>query len=445
LKALGKSWVRGKNKMIKIVDMREGIKDSFLDELKKRGSSNMEEAVAIASDIIKMVRSEGDEALIKLTKKYDRADLEDCGLQVSDEEMEKAYESVDAELLRSIRNAARNIRDFHARQAEQPWLYEAGDGIVLGQLINPLERAGIYVPGGTAPLISSVLMNAIPAAVAGVQDIILCTPPDKKAGINPAILAAAKESGVKRVFRVGGAQAIAAMAFGTQSIPAVDKITGPGNIFVAAAKRLVYGFVGIDMVAGPSEILVIGDEHSNPAYVAADMLSQAEHDSLAAAILVTDSCRLAENVIKEVEKQSEMLDRKEILAKSLKDNCFVILTSDLKSAADISNSIAPEHLELNVSEPYKLIGLVKNAGAVFIGEYSPEPAGDYYAGPNHILPTGGSSRFSSPLGVYDFIKRSSVIEYSKKALLNSGSDIIRFAKAEGLTAHANAIKIRLDN
>ncbi|MDD4494638.1 MAG: histidinol dehydrogenase [Eubacteriales bacterium] len=431
--------------MIKLVDMQKGIEGSFLDELKKRGNRSMEEAVVTASEIIHMVRSEGDGALYKLTKKFDGVDLEGSALQVSDADFEKAYKSVDSELLMAIRNAAENIRDFHSRQLEQSWLYVGKEDVVLGQIVNPLDKVGIYVPGGTAPLISSVLMNAIPAEVAGVKNIILCTPPDKTSGVNPAILAAAKESGVSRVFKVGGAQAIAAMAFGTQCIQAVDKITGPGNIYVAAAKRLVYGYVGIDMVAGPSEILVIGDEFSNPAYVAADMLSQAEHDALAAAILVTDSRKLAEGVINEVEKQAARLDRREILAKSLRDNCRIILTSDLETAVEISNSIAPEHLELNVREPYKLMGRVKNAGAIFLGEYSPEPVGDYFAGPNHVLPTGGSSRFSSPLGVYDFIKRSSVIGFTKTALFNAGSEIMHFAKAEGLTAHANAIGVRLDN
>ena len=430
--------------MINTVDMRGGIDEKFIAGLRERGQRDMQKAVEAASDIIRKVREEGDKAVFELTKKFDGADIQKSGLQVSAVEIEEAYAQVDAELLEVIRKASANIKDFHSKQLKQSWLYEGKDGVVLGQRVTPLESVGVYVPGGTAPLISSVLMNVIPAAVAGVENIILLTPPGRDGLINQAIIVAAVESGAKNIYKAGGAQAIAAMAYGTETIPAVDKITGPGNIYVAAAKKLVYGVVGIDMVAGPSEILVIGDEAAKPAFIAADMLSQAEHDTLAAALLVTDSAGLGEEVIKEIGRQFNLLDRKDILIKSLRDNCAVILASSLEDAVSISNAIAPEHLELCVADPYKLLGKVKNAGAVFLGSYSPEPVGDYFAGPNHVLPTGGSAKFGSPLGVYDFMKRSSVISYTKDALESSGGDIARFAKAEGLTAHANAIKIRLE-
>lgn len=429
--------------MIKKVDMRNGINKEYITALRARGRKDMQSALEAASDIISRVMEEGDKAVYEYTKKFDGADLRESGLLVSPAEIETARALMDDELLEIIRKAAANIRDFHERQLEKSWMYSGDDGNTLGQLILPLESVGVYVPGGTAPLISSVLMNVIPAAAAGVENIILATPPGRDGKINPGIIAAAVEAGVKKIYKAGGAQAIAAMAYGTETIQAVDKITGPGNIYVAAAKKLVYGVVGIDMVAGPSEILVIGDETADPAFIAADMLSQAEHDTMAAALLVTDSVRLGEEVEKEIDRQFRLLDRKDILSESLNNNCAVILAGSLSEAVNISNRIAPEHLELCVARPHELLGKVKNAGAVFLGSYSPEPVGDYFAGPNHVLPTGGSARFSSPLGVYDFMKRTSVISYTRKALDNYGSYIAKFAEAEGLTAHANAINIRL--
>jgi histidinol dehydrogenase len=366
-------------------------------------------------------------------------------IEVAQNELVNALNSIDRDLLRVIEKSAENIRAFHEKQLENSWFTTNENGIFLGQKITPLSRVGVYVPAGSAPLPSTVLMDVIPAKVAGVEEIVLCSPPSKNGKIDPVILACAKLAGVHRVFMVGGAQAIAAMAYGTQTIPKVDKIVGPGNIYVATAKKMVFGICGIDMIAGPSEILIIADETANPAYVAADLLSQAEHDKLASSILLTVSKELAQNVINELETQLSKLTRAEIATESLENYGAIVVTETINEAVDISNLIAPEHLEVCTKNPFDLLPLIKNAGAIFLGNYSPESLGDYFAGPNHTLPTSGTARFFSPLGVYDFIKRQSVISYSRDAFNAVASDVAAFAQAEGLTAHAGAVRIRVNN
>lgn len=429
--------------MINIIDMRIERDDEFLEAFKTRGRRGMESVMEKAREIIKSVKTGGDKAVNDFTLKFDGFDCVKQGNNVTEQEIIEAYEKTGPELTGVIKRAALNIRKFHARQKEQSWSLKGDFGSETGQIVTPLENVGVYVPGGTAPLISSVLMNIIPASVAGVKNIYMATPPQKDGKINPAMLVAANESGARSIYKMGGAQAIAAFAYGTETIPAVDKITGPGNIYVACAKRLVYGDVDIDMIAGPSEVLIIADSAANAAYAAADMLSQAEHDIMAAAILITDSPALAEKVRAEIALQYARLSRKDIIAKSIKDNSVIILAENLEKAAELSNLIAPEHLELLVAEPGELLKKIRNAGAIFLGEFSPEPVGDYCAGPNHVLPTGGTARFYSPLGVYDFEKKSNVVAYTKGALGKSSKDIIMLAEAEGLTAHANAIQIRI--
>lgn len=411
----------------------------LFERLKQRSSEFRPDVEETCRDILNNVRDKGDKALLEYTRKFDGAAID--AIEVSKAEIESAFNAIDRNLLKTIKRAAANIRAFHEKQKENSW-FTSSNGIILGQKVTPLERVGVYVPAGSAPLPSSVLMNVIPAKTAGVSEIILCSPPDKNGRINPLILACCKLTEVDRVFRVGGAQAIGAMAYGTETVPKADKIVGPGNIYVATAKKLVFGLCGIDMVAGPSEILIIADQTANPAYVAADLLSQAEHDMLASSVLVTTSKKLANEVMRQIHLQLPELPRKEIASKSLEDYGAVIITETIEEAVDIANTIAPEHLEVCVDEPFALLDSLKNAGAIFLGSYSPEPLGDYFAGPNHTLPTTGSARFFSPLGVYDFVKYQSVIYYSKEAFEKVSGDVAAFADAEQLSAHANAIRIR---
>lgn len=405
------------------------------------GSPEQNESV---QRIIKRVREEGDAALRAYAKEFDGIEVGE--MRVTQEELNDAYAKVDAVFLEAIREAAANIRSFHEKQKRNSWVDMQPDGTVLGQVIRPLKRIGIYVPGGKAAYPSSVLMNAIPAQVAGVPEIVMVTPPATagEEGVNPYILVAAAEVGIREIYRVGGAQAVAALAYGTESIAPVDKIVGPGNIYVALAKRSVFGAVDIDSIAGPSEIVVLADETADPAYVAADLLSQAEHDEMASAVLVTTSERLAGEVQAEVARQLEELPRKAIAAQSIRDYGAILTVGSLSEGIDVVNRLAPEHLELMIAEPWNSIGLIENAGAIFLGPYSSEPVGDYFAGPNHILPTNGTARFSSPLNVDDFLKKSSVISYSKQALLANGRKIVALAEHEGLQGHARAIQVRLD-
>jgi histidinol dehydrogenase len=414
---------------------------ALLTEILKRGEQDtalVEEAV---KEIIGAVKSRGDAALIEYTRRFDKTEIKGS-IEVSEAEAEKALKAVPEGDLDIMRLAASRIESFHKKQLENSWFTTEDDGTILGSRVTPLERAGIYVPGGKAAYPSTVLMNAIPAKVAGVDEVIMVTPPGKD-GLNPYVLAAARLAGVDRIFRVGGAQAIAALAFGTKSIPRVDKITGPGNIYVATAKRLVFGTVDIDMIAGPSEILIINDGTGDASWIAADLLSQAEHDELASSILITTSLQMAKAVSKEVDKQVKKLKRRVIAKASLERYGLIIVAESLNEAASISNSIAPEHLELFVERPFELLGSIRNAGAIFLGQHTPEAAGDYLAGPNHTLPTGGTARFSSPLGVYDFVKRTSVIALSKDAIQKHGHDIKRFAALEGLEAHGLSAAARL--
>ncbi len=430
---------------MKVYEYQKDSLEPLLDALNKRSLEGQLEVERATADIIRNVKERKDDALIEYSKKFDRVELALETIEVSKNELEDALNSIDSDLLIVIEKAAGNIRDFHEKQLEKSWFTTNENGIILGQKIAPLSRVGVYAPAGSAPLPSSVLMDVIPAKVAGVKEIILCSPPRKSGKVDPVILACAKLAGVDRVFMVGGAQAIAAMAYGTQTVPKVDKIVGPGNIYVATAKKMVFGTCGIDMIAGPSEILIIADETANPAYVAADLLSQAEHDKLASSILLTTSNELAQNVSKELEKQLLKLTRAEIASESLEKYGAIIVTDTIYEAVEINNLIAPEHLEVCTQNPFDLLPLIKNAGAIFLGNYSPEPLGDYFAGPNHTLPTSGTARFFSPLGVYDFIKRQSVISYSRDAFNAVASDVATFAQAEGLTAHAEAIRVRVKN
>ncbi len=421
------------------VSSKEDI-EQLLTRLKSRNSEQRQDVTDAVQNILQQVKLEGDQAVLRFTQRFDRVELK--SLEVGRNELQNALDALEPELLASIRKAAENIRLFHEKQKENSWFTAEENGILLGQKVTPLQRVGVYVPGGTAPLPSSVLMNVIPAKVAGVSEIILCTPPGKNGLPNPVTLACAAIAGANRVFAIGGAQAVAAMAYGTQTVPRVDKITGPGNIYVATAKKMVFGLCGIDMVAGPSEILVIADDKARPDYLAADLLSQAEHDAVASSVLLCTSKELIQQVMSEIDRQIEKLPRKSFALGSIQNYGAAVFVESLSQAVEISNQIAPEHLELYVQSPLELLGSVKNAGAIFLGEYAPEPLGDYIAGPNHILPTNGTARFSSPLGVSDFVKKSSVISYSRSALENVWEDAVRFAEAEGLDAHANAIRIR---
>ena len=425
--------------MIKIMNIENTeIKDILTRDI------NLETGVEdIVSGVIENVKINGDSALFEYCEKFDGAKL--SSLEVSKEEIDSAYEKEDKEFLATIELAKKNIHHFHSHQVRNNFVINDTDGVILGQKITPIEKVGIYVPGGTARYPSSVLMNAIPAKIAGVKEIVMVTPPDKDGSIPSYILAAAKIAGVDRVFKLGGAQAVAALALGTESVPKVDKIVGPGNIFVATAKRKLYGIVDIDMIARPSEILVLADGSCNPAYVAADLLSQAEHDKLATAVLITDPADLSEKVSAELDKQIPELPRAEIARTSIDDNGKIIIVKDMKQAVEISNNIAPEHLEVCVDDPFELLNLIKNAGSIFLGKNVPESLGDYLAGPNHTLPTSGTARFSSPLSVDDFIKKSSFIYYTGDALNNVKDDVVRFAEREGLSAHARAVSKRFEN
>lgn len=399
-------------------------------------------AAQVVERIVGAVRAEGDKALLAYTEKIDGVRLEAQDLEIKKSEIDAAYRQVDADTLNSLRKAIQNVQSFHAEQLPKTWLTTREYGSMLGQKCIPLERVGMYVPGGTAAYPSSVVMNAVPAAVAGVKEIIMVVPPARDGSINPLYLIAAREAGVTRIFKAGGAQAVAALAFGTDTIPKVDKITGPGNIFVTLAKKAVYGYCDIDMLAGPSEILIVADQTAEPRYIAADMLSQAEHDVLASSIVITDSRELADKVRQAVEQQLALLPRKEIAALALERNGLIVVTDTLQAAMELANLSAPEHLEIITAEPFRLLPYVRHAGAVFLGPYSPEPLGDYFAGPNHVLPTGGTARFYSVLNVETFMKKTSIISYTPEALAAVSADIIRLAEAEGLTAHARAIQIR---
>ena len=429
---------------MRIVTLDENSKQNLLSDLLKRSPNHYGDFIDRVNDIIDNVRGNGDAAIFDYTKRFDGANINASNIKVTKEEIEEAYTLVDPELVDVIRKALVNIRDYHEKQRQYSWFDSKPNGTMLGQKVTPLASTGVYVPGGKAVYPSSVLMNVIPAKVAGVEKIVMVTPPGKDGKVNPNTLVAANEAGADEIYKVGGAQAIAALAFGTESIPKVDKIVGPGNIYVALAKKAVYGYVSIDSIAGPSEILVLADETANPRYVAADLLSQAEHDELASAILVTTSKELAEAVSVEVDKFIAELSRKEIMTKSIENYGYILVAESMQDAIDAANDIASEHLEIMTSNPFEVMTKIKNAGAIFIGEYSSEPLGDYFAGPNHILPTNGTAKFFGPLSVDDFVKKSSIIYYSREALEPIHKDIIKFATSEQLTAHANSIKVRFE-
>ncbi len=422
---------------------KESKKD-LLDTLLKRSPNHYRSYEGQVEEILNEVREKKDMALFEFTKRFDGASISAATIQVTQEEIEEAYTLVEPSLIEVIKKALVNIKAYHEKQKQYSWFDSTTQGTILGQKVTALSKVGVYVPGGKAAYPSSVLMNVIPAKVAGVERIVMTTPPNRNGKVNPATLVAAKEAGIDCIYKVGGAQAIGALAFGTESIPKVDKIVGPGNIYVALAKKAVYGYVSIDSIAGPSEILVLADETANPRYIAADLLSQAEHDELASAILVTTSEKLADEVSKEIDGFLEILSRREILEKSLENYGYLLIADTIEDAIDITNEIASEHLEIVTKDPFLTMTKIKNAGAIFLGEYSSEPLGDYFAGPNHVLPTNGTAKFFSPLSVDDFIKKSSIISYSKEALAPIEKDIIQFAEAEHLTAHANSIKVRFE-
>ena len=430
---------------MKILNLTPETQNNILENLLKRSPNSYGEFEARVNDIIVNVREKKDAAIFDYTKRFDGADIDASNILVTDEEIKEAYEQVDAKLLDVIRKALVNIKTYHEKQRQNSWFDSQDNGIILGQKVTPLQRVGVYVPGGKAVYPSSVLMNVIPAKVAGVDEIIMTTPPSADGKVYPSTLVAAKEAGVDKIYKVGGAQAVAAMAFGTESIPKVDKIVGPGNIYVALAKKAVFGYVSIDSIAGPSEILVLADETANPRFVAADLLSQAEHDEMASAILITTSKELAEQVSVEVDKFTAQLSRKEIIQKSLDNYGYILVAENMEDAIATANEIASEHLELVTKNPFEVMTKIRNAGAIFIGEYSSEPLGDYFAGPNHVLPTNGTAKFFSPLSVDDFIKKSSIISYSREALEPVYKDIVSFAECEKLTAHANSIRVRFED
>ena len=429
---------------MRIQKLNSDTKKNLLEDLLKRSPNNYGQYEASVKEILDKVKEEKDAAVFAYTAKFDGAELTADTIEVTDAEIEEAYAQVDDSLLTVIRKAKDNIESYHAKQRQNSWFDSKPDGTILGQKITPLHRVGVYVPGGKAVYPSSVLMNVMPAKVAGVDEIIMVTPPGKNGKVSPNTLVAAKEAGVNKIYKVGGAQAIAALAYGTESIPKVDKIVGPGNIYVALAKKAVYGHVSIDSIAGPSEILVVADETANPRYVAADLLSQAEHDELASAILVTTSEKLAHEVSDQVDGFLKELSRAEIISKSLDNYGYILLADTMEDVIDVANEIASEHLEIQTKTPFEVMTKIRNAGAIFIGEYASEPLGDYFAGPNHILPTNGTAKFFSPLSVDDFIKKSSIISYSREALQKVHKDIESFAKAEQLTAHANSIHVRFE-
>ena len=430
---------------MRILKLTKETQNNILENLLKRSPNSYGEFESRVNDIIQNVREKRDEAIFEYTLKFDGATIDQDNICVTEEEIKEAYEQIDPKLLDVIRKALVNIRDYHAKQKQYSWFDSDESGIILGQKVTPLKTVGVYVPGGKAVYPSSVLMNVIPAKVAGVSNIIMTTPCGKDGKVYPSTLVAAKEAGVDAIYKVGGAQAIAALAFGTESIPKVDKIVGPGNIYVALAKKAVFGYVSIDSIAGPSEIMVLADETANPRFVAADLLSQAEHDEMASAILVTTSEALAEQVSVEVDKFVTTLSRKEIIQKSLDNYGYILVADTMQDAIDTVNEIASEHLELVTKNPFETMTKIRNAGAIFIGEYSSEPLGDYFAGPNHVLPTNGTAKFFSPLSVDDFIKKSSIISYSREALEPVYKDIVQFAECEKLTAHANSIRVRFED
>lgn len=429
---------------MRTIKLTEEAKSNLLENLLKRSPNNYGTFEQTVAEIIENVRVQKDQALFDYTKKFDHAEINASNFVVTEEEIKEAYTLVDEELVTVIRKSMANIREFHEKQRQYSWFDSKPDGSILGQKVTALQRVGVYVPGGKAVYPSSVLMNVVPAVVAGVDEIVMTTPPDQNGKVYPTTLVAAHEAGVQTIYKVGGAQAIAALAYGTETVQKVDKIVGPGNIFVALAKKAVYGHVSIDSIAGPSEILVLADETANPRFVAADLLSQAEHDEMASAILVTTSQELAEAVSKEVDAFVKVLSRKDILEKSLQNYGYILLVDTMEEAIDVANEIASEHLEIVTKNPFDTMTKIRNAGAIFLGEYSSEPLGDYFAGPNHVLPTNGTAKFFSPLSVDDFVKKSSIIAYSKEALEKVHNDIITFAKAEQLTAHANSIQVRFD-
>lgn len=429
---------------MRIVKLTKESKSNILENLLKRSPNSYGKFESAVADILANVKSRGDDALFEYTRNFDKADINPSNIVVTQEEIDEAYSLVDDKLLDVIRKALVNIRDYHEKQKQYSWFDSKPDGTILGQKVTALSRVGVYVPGGKAAYPSSVLMNVMPAKVAGVEQIVMCTPPDKEGKVYPTTLVAAKEAGVDVIYKVGGAQAIAAMAYGTASVPKVDKIVGPGNIYVALAKKAVFGYVSIDSVAGPSEIMVIADETANPRFVAADLLSQAEHDEMASAILVTTSEELAKKVSAQIDEFLKELSRSEIISKSLENYGYILVADSIDEAIEVANDIASEHLEIVTKDPFNVMTKIENAGAIFLGEYSSEPLGDYFAGPNHVLPTNGTAKFFSPLSVDDFIKKSSIISYSREALELIHNDIETFAKAEHLTAHANSIHVRFE-
>jgi len=429
---------------MRIIELNSETKKNILEDLLKRSPNQYDEYADVVAEILNEVKLNKDKALFEYTERFDKSILTKETIRVTEAEIEEAFQQVDADVIAVIRKAIVNIESYHAKQKQYSWFDTTENGTILGQKVTPISTVGVYVPGGKAAYPSSVLMNVIPAKVAGVGRIVMTTPPGRDGKVNAGTLVAAKEAGVTEIYKVGGAQAIAALAFGTESIPKVDKIVGPGNIYVALAKKAVYGHVSIDSIAGPSEILVLADETANPRYVAADLLSQAEHDELASAILITTSKELAEKVSMEVDQFVAQLSRKEILQKSLDNYGYIMIAKDMSEAIETANEIASEHLEIMTKDPFMVMTKIKNAGAIFIGEYSSEPLGDYMAGPNHILPTNGTAKFFSPLSVDDFIKKSSIISYSREALEPIYKDIVTFANSESLTAHANSISVRFE-
>ena len=429
---------------MRIIKLTSESKENILENLLKRSPNSYGQYESAVNDILDDVRKNGDEALFRYTLQFDKADINVSNIVVTQEEINEAYSQIDGALLDVIRKALVNIRDYHQKQKQYSWFDSKPDGTILGQKVSALSRVGVYVPGGKAAYPSSVLMNVMPAKVAGVEEIIMCTPPGKDGKVYPTTIVAAKVAGGDGIYKGGGAQAVAAMAYGTKSVPKVDKIVGPGNIYVALAKKAVFGYVSIDSVAGPSEIMVIADDSANPRYVAADLLSQAEHDEMASAILVTTSNELAQKVSDEIDEFVKVLSRKEIITKSLENYGYILVADSMDEAVEVANDIASEHLEIVTKDPFNIMTKIKNAGAIFLGEYSSEPLGDYFAGPNHVLPTNGTAKFFSPLSVDDFIKKSSIISYSREALEPIHKDIESFANAEHLTAHANSIKVRFE-
>ncbi len=429
---------------MRTLKLTENTKKELLGNLLNRNPGSYTEYENTVNEIINDIRNNGDKALFEYTAKFDKCTLDASCIKITDDEIKEAYEALDPEFIEVMKKSAENIRVFHEKQKRNTWIDTREDGIILGQRILPIEISGVYVPGGKAAYPSSVLMNVVPAKVAGVEKIVMCTPPGKDGKVNPGTLVAADIAGVTESYKAGGAQAIAAMAFGTESIPKVDKITGPGNIFVALAKKACFGHVSIDSIAGPSEILVLADETANPRFVAADLLSQAEHDEMASAILITTSQDLADKVSKEIDEFLKTLSRADIIKKSLENYGYIFVADNMDDAIEAANAVASEHLEIITKNPYETMTRIKNAGAIFLGDYSSEPLGDYFAGPNHILPTNRTARFFSPLSVDDFVKKTSIISYSKQALFNAHKDIELFATREGLTAHANSIAVRFE-